>query len=118
MNQYIIPNGLGTRSVSKKEHTEYVKGIEKAAEFLLGDRPKKKLKKMPAVKETVVKQTKPPKAGSKQARVNELVKSVLTDNTRTLDKNFKQEIIAEIMTLCGMTKAGATTYFYNAMKTI
>lgn len=118
MNQHIIPNGLGTKAVTKKEHTEYVKSVEKAAEFLLGTKPKKKLKKMPAVKETVVKQTKPPKAGSKQARVNELVKSVLTDNTRTLDKNFKQEIISEIMTLCEMSKAGATTYFYNAMKSI
>jgi hypothetical protein len=120
MNQYIIPSsgGLGTRSVSKKEHTEYIKSIEKAAVFLLGDQPKKKLKKMPAVKETVVKQLKAPKAGSKQARVNELVKSVLTDNTRVLDKNFKQEIISEIVTLCEMTRAGATTYFYNAMKMI
>lgn len=120
VNQYIIPNGLGTKAVSKKEFDAYGKSLKAAADFLLGPKKTKakgkKLSKKPAVEGIVVK--KAPKAGSKQARVNELVKAVLTNNDRKLDKAFKQEIIGEIMTLCEMSHAGATTYFYNAMKAL
>jgi hypothetical protein len=117
---HYIPSAFGTRAVSGKEFKVYVEGVNKAAGELLGRRIVEKsprAAKMPTSPITP-KVKKDPKAGTKQARVNELVKAVLTDNDRKLDKTFKQEIITEIMQLCQMTHAGATTYFYNAMKSL
>lgn len=113
---YTIPSGIGngTKAVTKVEYDKYNEGAKKAAEELLG-KVKEKAKEKTIKKAAVKKQ---PKAGTKQAIVNELVKSVLENNDRKLDKAFKQEIIAEIMSLCTMTQAGATTYFYNAMRNI
>lgn len=118
MHHY-IPSAFGTRAVSGKEFKVYVEGVNKAADELLGRRivEKNRIAKMPTSPITP-KVKKAPKAGTKQARVNELVKAVLTDNDRKLDKTFKQEIIQEIMQLCNMTQAGATTYFYNAIKVL
>jgi len=116
---HYIPSAFGTRAVSGKEFKVYVEGVNKAADELLGRRivEKNRIAKMPTSPITP-KVKKAPKAGTKQARVNELVKAVLTDNDRKLDKTFKQEIIQEIMQLCNMTQAGATTYFYNAIKVL
>lgn len=119
MHHY-IPSAFGTRAVSSKEFKVYVEGVNKAANDLLGRRIVEKsvrAAKMPTAG-GLPKVKKAPKAGTKQARVNELVKAVLENNERKLDKTFKQEIISEIMTLCEMTHAGATTYFYNAMKVL
>jgi hypothetical protein len=118
---HYIPSAFGTRAVSSKEFKLYVQSVNKAANDLLGRRiveksSKVRIAKMPT--DAMPKVKKAPKAGTKQARVNELVKAVLTDNDRKLDKAFKQEIIGEIMVLCEMTHAGATTYFYNAMKSL
>ena len=118
MHHY-IPSAFGTRAVSAKEFKLHVQSINKAAEDLLGRRIVEKSNKVRIAKmPTTPKVAKAPKAGTKQARVNELVRAVLTDSERKLDKTFKQEIIQEIMSLCNMTQAGATTYFYNAMKVL
>ena len=70
----------------------------------------KKVKKMPAV-------VKAPKTGTKQAQVNELVKARI-NGTGKISKEFKQELIAMIIEKVGMTQAGATTYLYNALRSI
>lgn len=80
-------------------------------------KPKKvRAKRMPA--EPRLPRT--PKPSTKQATVNALVKGVFEgrDISQKPSKEFKQEIISEIMKLCNMTQAGATTYFYNALKTL
>lgn len=61
-----------------------------------------------------------PKPSTKQATVNALVKGVFEgrDVSEKPSKEFKQQIISEIMQLCNMTQAGATTYFYNALKVL
>lgn len=61
-----------------------------------------------------------PQAHTKQAMVNALVKGVFQDRNTSErpSKDLKLKIVHEIMTLCNMTHAGATTYFYNALKTL
>lgn len=85
-----------------------VKMDKKVAKPLIS---KKKARKAPAV-------IKAPKAGTKQSRVNELVKAAIEGVSTPISKNFKQKLVAEIVEKIGMTQAGATTYLYNALKTI
>ncbi len=101
------PNGLATVNREKIVNIEEAKP---AAE------KKVRAKRMPA--EPRIKRN--PKPSSKQATVNALVKGVFEgrDISEKPSKEFKQEIISEIMKLCNMTQAGATTYFYNALKVL
>lgn len=103
-------------AISKTEAAQLDKSCAKAAEFLLGKKKTKRASSKPA--EPRAKRA--PKPSSKQGIVNALVKGVFEgrDPKEKISKEFKQEIIAEIMTLCSMSKAGATTYFYNAMKAL
>jgi hypothetical protein len=66
-----------------------------------------------------------PKAETKQARVNALVREMFVSRDLSfpqkgvkVSKDFKQEVVKEIMDKVGMTAAGAQTYFYNALKTL
>lgn len=53
---------------------------------------------------------------TKQAQANEIVKNLFANNIVT--KDLKKQAIGDIMVMVGMTKAGATTYFYNALKAL
>jgi hypothetical protein len=74
-------------------------------------KPTKKGKSVMNIQTTGVKiarsaVTKAPKAGSKQAKANEIVQRIGVSN--------KIEAIEAIMAEASMSKAGATTYFHNA----
>lgn len=101
------PNGFNTVYREKIVNIEEVKPAKVK---------KARAKRMPA--EPRLKRD--PKPSTKQATVNALVKGVFEgrDASEKPSKEFKQEIISEIMKLCNMTQAGATTYFYNALKTL
>ena len=103
-------------AISKTEAAKIEKGIINAAKELGVGKKAKRTSKQSA--EPRVKRA--PKPSSKQATVNALVKGVFEDRDPMIkpSKEFKQQIISEIMQLCNMTQAGATTYFYNALKTL
>lgn len=104
-------------AVSKTEAAKIQKSVNDAAKFL-GVGKKTKTKRASS-KPAEPRAKRAPKPSSKQGRVNALVQGVFEGrDPKTLTKEFKKEIIAEIMQLCDMTQAGATTYFYNAIKTL
>lgn len=65
-----------------------------------------------------VKKIRAPKAGSKQEKANQIVQQAFAGLNGTIDKSFKSSMIVKIMEEVGMSKAGATTYLYNALKTV
>jgi hypothetical protein len=105
-------------AISKTEAAKIEKGIINAAKEL-GVGKKAKAKRT-SKQSTEPRAKRAPKPSSKQATVNALVKGVFEDRDPMIkpSKEFKQQIISEIMQLCNMTHAGATTYFYNALKTL
>lgn len=104
-----IAETVGTPSGFATVYREkIVKMDNKVAKPLIS---KKKARKAPVV-------IKAPKAGTKQSRVNELVKAAIEGVSTPISKDFKQKLVAEIVEKIGMTQAGATTYLYNALKTI
>jgi hypothetical protein len=104
-------------AITKKEAAEMEKSAIKAAKELGVGKSKPK---RASSKSAEPRAKRDPKPSSKQAIVNTLVKGVFEgrDPKEKVSKEFKQEIIQEIMTLCNMTKNGATTYLYNALKTL
>ena len=101
------PNGLAFVAREKIVNIEEVKPLAEK---------KVRAKRLPA--EPRLKRA--PQAHTKQATVNTLVKGVFEgrDINEKPSKEFKQQIISEIMQLCNMSQAGATTYFYNALKVL
>jgi len=63
------------------------------------------------------KPAKAPKV-TKQSQVNAIVANAFKGRTAPFSKTEKSQIITDIMSAVGMTKAGATTYFYNALKVL
>lgn len=57
---------------------------------------------------------KAPKAGTKQAKANEIVLAAIAGKEVT--KELKRELIAQIQAVVGMSKSGATTYMHNALR--
>jgi hypothetical protein len=127
------PNGKGLRSVTKKVYDQVIAGQLKAAAEM-GIKIKKG-RKVNTAFDTLIDNTKALEAVAKVDAVTEAEKvvdgkrrGVVTKAKRTGTKldiaisiyqstnGDRKQTIEEIMTRCGMSKAGATTYFYNAKK--
>lgn len=80
-------------------------------------KPAKPVKPAKAKKPAKPKAPKEPRV-TKQSKVNAFVKDRVANRTLPITKEFRQVMILEIMALAGMSKAGATTYFYNALKAL
>lgn len=112
-------------AVSPAKALKIQKEFAKAA-LDLGVGKKVKKVKNPASPEPRAKRTaeprakRAPQAHTKQSMVNALVKGVFEGRNvnEKPSKDLKLKIVHEIMTLCNMSQTGATTYFYNALKTL
>lgn len=97
---------------------EELKMKEKAAKATATVVKKARVAKMPA-RVVSVKKVKQPKAGSKQSIANEIVRAAYAvaaaSGSGSIDK---ANVILQIVKDCQMTQAGATTYFYNAVKAV
>lgn len=97
--------------------SEKEKTMNSTTMFDLGAAIAKATVKTPVKQPKAVKAPRAPRAGTKQEKVNEIVKQAFA-SVGKVDKSFKADMVAKIMVDVGMTKAGATTYLYNAIKAL
>jgi hypothetical protein len=102
--------------MKKREAKAEEKAASKAT-ATVAKKVKGKVAKKPA-RVVSVKKSVAPKAGSKQAIANEIVRAAYAVASVAGGVISKQAVIATIMKDCNMTQAGATTYFYNAVKAV